>query len=132
LLEYDWTIKNWSFRGEGIHFFFSDSYKQQKRIKQFYGGYIETGCFILGNTKQGFQLVGRFERAQFLKTHNVFAGPKRVNSLIAGYNWHFNELVRWQTNVILDQLDHESIISDSRYNGKKSGIQVLSMLQMKF
>lgn len=132
LLEYDWIIKNWSLRGEGIHFFFSDRFKQEKRIGQFYGGYLEAGCFLSGSAKQGFQLIGRFERAQFLKTYDGFSGPKRNDSFIIGYNWYFNELLRWQTNVIHDRLDRKVVISDSRYNYKKDGYQVLSMIQMKF
>ena len=132
LLEYDWTIKNWSFRGEGIQFFFSDRFKSEKRIGQFYGGYIETGYFLSGNAKQGFQLIGRFERAQLMKTHDGFSGPKRSDSFIIGHNWYFNELLRWQTNVIYDKLDRKVVISDSRYNGRKNGYQILSMLQMKF
>ena len=132
LLEFDYAVKKWSFRGEGIHFFFSDRFRFEKRIRQFYGGYVETGYFLSGNAKQGFQLIGRLERAQFLKTLDGFSGPKRSDSFIIGYNWYFNELLRWQTNVIHDRLDRKVIISDSRYNGRKDGYQILSMLQMKF
>ncbi len=132
LLEFDYIRQNWSFRGEGIHFYFSDKFKQEKRIGQFYGGYFETGYFLCGNAKKGFQLIGRGEKANLIQTYSGFSGPKRIDSVIFGYNWYFNELLRWQTNVINDKLDRKVVISDSRYKGKKSGIQVLSMLQMKF
>lgn len=131
LLDAHYTKNRLLLRGEYFQYHFLDDLSQDLMIDGFAGGYAELGYFLSGDTREGFQLIGRFENAQYLMDQQAIPGAHVLRSYILGHNWYLDGLFRLQTNIIFEAADGEDSVSAGRWGDEKSGVIFLIMAQVK-
>ena len=131
LLDAEYTKNRLLLRGEYFQYNFLDDYSEDLMLDGFTGGYAEIGYFLSGDTNDGFQLIGRFEHAQYLPGQAEIPGATALSSYILGHNWYLDGLFRLQTNVIFEAADREGVVSTGRWDGVQNGLVFLIMAQVK-
>ncbi len=128
-----WFIANpVLFRGELFQYNFNASLSNGNEVKNFLGGYLETGYFLFGNVNDGVQLIGRFETARYGKTIQFFPGPTELNSYILGTNWYSNTIFTFQVNLIYEEANKNSVLRSTRLSNRNNEFEILSTVQLKF
>lgn len=122
----------WLLRGEAFAYSFTNPVSQQNQARGFWGAYGELGYFLFGNKSDGFQLIGRYERASYIDPADFVQGPGHIQSFLLGHNWYKNGIFRLQTNIIYELTDESSSLRDVRLTGKDHALLVMAMLQLKF
>ncbi|MBD3276194.1 MAG: hypothetical protein GF372_12835 [Candidatus Marinimicrobia bacterium] len=131
LLDAQYTKNRLLLRGEFFQYNFLDDISQDLTLDGFAGGYAELGYFLSGDTREGFQLIGRFEHARYLTRQREIPGANAVSSFVLGHNWYLDGLFRLQTNVIFEVPDRKGSVSTGRWNAEQNGLIFLIMAQVK-
>jgi len=132
LLDFEYQRAAVFVRGEGYQYRYQNPLSPQQQVRYFRGGYGEVGYFLFGDRTEGFQLIGRYEQAAYIRVHASLRGPRFLHSFILGHNWYKDGIFRLQTNFVYDVADQTSVIPESRFEGKHNTMDVLMMLQIKF
>lgn len=131
-MDLSYTDGDWLIRGEAFGYNFIDGLSESNQAKGFWGGYAETGYFVSGDKQHGFQLIGRYERAGYVNKIKELTGPLSIQSFLLGYNWYRHGIFRLQSNIIYELADKRSKLEQVTQTGKKDGLLIMSMLQIKF
>ena len=132
LFDFEYRPNFFSLRGEVFQYHFSEALSEEQQIRKFFGGYGEAGYFLFGNKTDGLQLLGRLETAQYRQTHFSLEGPSKMYSFILGNNWYKDDIFRLQINLIYELADKNSALQNTRFTGRDSAFEILTMLQLKF
>ena len=132
LVNFEYADNPYLFRGEVFQYNFNESLSSSNDVKNFLGGYLETGYFLFGNKNNGVQLIGRFETARYGKTIYNFIGPTVLNSYLLGTNWYANTIFTFQLNLIYEDANRSSLIPLTRLTNRNNEFEILSTVQLKF
>lgn len=132
LANFEYNKNQFLFRGEAFRYNFTDGLSIQNQVNDFTGAYFELGYFLSGDSRDGFQLIGRFETARFGNTINNFTGPANINSFILGTNWLLENIISFQVNLVYEKADSKSVIPSTRLTGKDSEVILLTTFQFRF
>lgn len=128
---WEYSKEKFLFRGEFFQFHFLSTLSLENQVQRFSGGYTELGYFLCGNTSDGFQLIGRYESAQYNGDLIELYGPSALSSYILGTNWYKDGIFRLQVNLVYEKANDNSLLAN-RLENKDSEFELLTMLQLKF